>query len=331
MIDYGARKTDAEYFKLEKDLKKLYTDCAKDIHFSLNVFFAKYEKKDAEWQSKLAAAKGTDEEKKLQSDYQKWLKGQVFQGEQWKARKDSINNTLINANQAAVNMVNQRVPNILQINGNYAAYQIENNAGVNFGFNLYDSTTVSKIIKDDINILPFKKLDKGKEAAWNFQNIKRDIAKGIIQGEGINKIAKRLALDMPNRNMNMVRMHARTMYTSAQNQGRLARYEEAEEMGIKIKKQWMATLDDRTRHTHQELDGQTRELDEPFEVEGYEIRFPADPYADPSMVYNCRCTLNNVIEKYPPKYTSRTARDDDGHSKLISNMTYREWEKWKEG
>lgn len=327
MADYGARKTDAEYLKLEKDLKALYTDCAKDIQAKMNVFFAKFEKKNDDWQNKLIASKGTEDEAKVQADYQRWLKGQVFQGNQWKARKESINNTLVHTNEVAMNMVNQRVPNILQINGNYAAYQIENNAGVNFGFNLYDSATVKKLVKDDIDILPYKRVDKIKEKRWNFQLIKQQVTKGIIQGESINQIAERLALYMPNRNMSMVKTHARTMYTSAQNQGRIERYHEAEEMGIKIKKQWVATLDDRTRFTHQELDGQVQEIDDPFTVEGYEIMFPADPHVEPALSYNCRCTLNNVIEKYPPQYTSR--HDDSGH--LISNMTYRQWEKWKEG
>lgn len=326
MSDYGALQTDAEYLKLEKQLKSLYTDCAKDIQKKMNVFFAKFEKKDAAWHDQLKQAEGAEEYKALKQDYEKWLKGQVFQGNQWKARKESIANTLANYNQAAMNMVNQKVPNILQINGNYAAYQIENNAGVNFNFNLYDATTVKELVKNDIDVLPYKKLNKNTDIRWNFQNIKSELTKGIIQGEGIDKIAKRLAVEMPNRNMKMVKTHARTMYTSAQNQGRLIRYQEAEEMGIKIKKQWVATLDDRTRYTHQELDGQVRELDEPFEVEGYEIDFPADPHVEPALSYNCRCTLNNVIDKYPPQYTSR--HDDSG--KLIENMTYREWERWKE-
>lgn len=324
-MDYGALKTDAEYLKLEKDLKKIYTESAKDIQQKMNVFFAKYEKKNKEWLDKIQASKGTDEEKQVKNDYEKWLKGQVFQGQQWQARKESIANTLANTNEIAINMVNSRVPNVLQINGNYAAYQIENQAGVNFGFNLYDSTTVKELIKDDIDVLPYKKLNRTKDIQWNFKAIKSELTKGIIQGESIDKIAKRLAIEMPNRNMKMVRTHARTMYTSAQNQGRLVRYQEAEEMGIKIKKQWMATLDDRTRFTHQELDGQIRDLDEPFEVEGYEIMFPADPHVEPSLSYNCRCTLNNVIEKYPPQYTSR----HDNSGTLIENMSYRQWEKWK--
>lgn len=326
MTDYGALKTDAEYMQLEKDLKKLYTDCAKDIQRKMNVFFAKYSEEDARWQNRLKVHRGKEDYAQIEAEYQKWLKGQVFQGKQWQARKESIANTLYHTNEAAVNMMNSRVPNILQINGNYAAYQIENNAGVNFGFNLYDSATIKGLVHDNVDVLPYKKINKAKDVRWNYQNIKRELTKGIIEGEGIGGITKRLATVIPSNNMNFIRTQARTMYTSAQNQGRLMRYHEADEMGIKTKKQWVATLDDRTRYTHQELDGQIRDLDEPFEVEGYEIMYPADPHAEPVLVYNCRCTMNTYIEKYPPQYTSR----HDSSGALIENMTYSQWKKWKE-
>ena len=46
-----------------------------------------------------------------------------------------------------------------------------------------------------------------------------------------------------------------------------------------------------TREEHLELDGQEREIDEPFENSLGEIMYPGDPDADPANVYNCRCTL----------------------------------------
>lgn len=49
---------------------------------------------------------------------------------------------------------------------------------------------------------------------------------------------------------------ARTAVTGAQNAGRLDSYYAAEKMGIKCRKQWMATLDGRTRHSHAMLDGE---------------------------------------------------------------------------
>ena len=329
MDDLGVKYTDKEFIQLERRLKKLYSECEKDIQKQMDVFFAKFKKKNAAMLDEMKGLKG-DELRAAQDAYQKWLKGQVFIGKQWQDRKDSISNTLLHTNEAAINMVNQTVPNVFQMNANYAAYEMEMGKGVNFGFNLYDSTVVKEIIAKDKAILPYKHLNKKEDIRWNFQNIKNIVTKGIVKGESVDKIAKNLATEMPNRNMKMVRTHARTMLTSAQNQGRLVRFEDAQDMGIDVKKQWVATLDQRTRETHQELDGQIRDLDEPFEVEGMEIMVPADPHADPSLVYNCRCTMNSVIAKYPNKYTERIARDDEGHNYKISNMTYKEWVNWKE-
>ena len=43
---------------------------------------------------------------------------------------------------------------------------------------------------------------------------------------------------------------ARTATTAAQNAGRMDSYHAAKGMGIKLKKEWLATLDGRTRHAH---------------------------------------------------------------------------------
>ena len=321
MKDLGVKYTDAEIIALEKQLIALYSECSKEIQQELDTFMAKFEKKNKEFQRKLKTGEVSMEE------YQRWLKGQVFQGKQWQYKKESIANTLANVNQVAINMANEKVPNVFQLNGNYAAYQMEHTKGVDFGFNLYNSTTVKEIVAHDIDILPYKKLNKAKDIRWNFQNIKNIVAKGIIKGAPLGKIATELAKEMPNRNYSMVRTHARTMLTSAQNQGRLTRFEEAQDKGLKMKKQWFATLDEKTRYTHRELDGQLQDLDKPFKVEGYEIMMPADPHAHPSLVYNCRCTMNSFIEKYPPKYTTRR---DNQTKQLIDHMTYNEWVKWKE-
>ena len=263
-----------------------------------------------------------------QAEYQKWLKGQVFQGKQWQAKKASIANTLLHANEAAINIVNKALPDVFQVNGNYAAYQIEKGAGVEFGFNLYDSTAIKELITNDANLLPLKKVNEAQDLIWNYQNIRNEVAKGIIEGESIEKISKRLATVIPNRNKAMLRTHARTMVTSAQNKGRLTRFEEAENKGIEIEKEWFATLDGRTRETHRLLDRQRKPLNEPFEVEGMEIMYPCDPTAHPSLVYNCRCTMNSYIKNYPPKYTTRR---DNVSGDLISDMSYKEWLKYKEG
>lgn len=63
---------------------------------------------------------------------------------------------------------------------------------------------------------------------------------------------------------------------------------EAKKKGANIVKQWDATLDGKTRDTHRRLDGQIREVDEPFEIDGKTAMQPGD-FGLPEEDCNCRC------------------------------------------
>lgn len=62
----------------------------------------------------------------------------------------------------------------------------------------------------------------------------------------------------------------------------------AKAKGADVVKIWDCTLDGRTRPTHRRLDGQIREINEPFEMDGKEAMFPGD-FGDPAEDCNCRC------------------------------------------
>lgn len=317
--DLGARYTDAELNKLEKRIRKVYEEAGRDIDAKMADFAERHAKRDAKYRAQVAAGKMSQE------DYEAWLQGQVFQGKQWSAKRDQIANTLYHANDTAQKMINGQTTNVFAFNANYMSYRMEHDAGVDFGFEMYDSATVTRLIKDDPNILPFKKLNKEKDVQWNWKNLRGQLTQGIIQGESIDKITSRLAKEVPNRNWKQMRTHARTAFTSAQNAGRQESLRAARAKGINVRKQWMATLDERTRWMHQVLDGQVQELDSPFEVGQYSIMYPGDPHASPAMVYNCRCTLVQSIADYPEEYKRR----DNTNDEEISKMTYRDWEKYK--
>ncbi len=134
-------------------------------------------------------------------------------------------------------------------------------------------------------------------------------------------------------------MFARTAVTAAQNAGRMERLHEASDMGIKVKKKWLATLDNRTRDAHAELDGQEKEIDEPFEVmvDGklQKIDYPGDPNADPAMTYNCRCTLIYVYPQYKhlqknDERREQTTLEGEKSGKVIENQTYGVWQAVRE-
>ncbi len=130
-------------------------------------------------------------------------------------------------------------------------------------------------------------------------------------------------------------MFARTAVTGAQNAGRMERLHEAQDLGIKVKKKWLATLDSRTRDSHADLDGQEVDVDQKFKVvvDGHtmEIDYPGDPTAPPELVYNCRCTLTYVYPKYQGQGQRRAYNDPDSReSEVISSRTYREWKQQNE-
>lgn len=318
MADYAARETDKEIAKLERKIAKLYREAQKDIEAKIKDFWERHKVKNAKYQEQLKEGKITED------DYQSWLRGQVFQGKQWKAKREQIEQILTNTNKQAINIINGGRIDVFATNSNWQAYQIEHEIGLNFGFGIYDADAVTRLLRDNPNLLPPKKLSVSKDKKWNKGNINRQISQGIIQGESLDKIAKRLqTVTTMNRNQSLT--NARTMMTGAQNAGRQESMKRAQDMGIKVKKKWLATLDGHTRRSHRRLDGQTVDIDEPFKIDGYSIEYPGDSSARPEMVYNCRCTMTTEIEDFP----NEGERYDNIAGKPIKNMTYNEWVKSK--
>lgn len=116
---------------------------------------------------------------------------------------------------------------------------------------------------------------------------------------------------------------ARTAVTGAQNAGRQDSYLQAENMGIELEKEWVSTLDGRTRPEHADADGQVVEIDESFIVGGEKLEYPGDPNGSPWNIYQCRCTMIARVKNVPVALKRRAG------NKIIPNMTFREWERWK--
>lgn len=87
---------------------------------------------------------------------------------------------------------------------------------------------------------------------------------------------------------------ARTETTRAANQGAIVLYDK---WGI-LRKEWLATADDRTRDTHLDVNGQVVNIDTPFTLSnGIEIMQPGDSNAPLSETAACRCTVLPIIPK----------------------------------
>lgn len=73
-------------------------------------------------------------------------------------------------------------------------------------------------------------------------------------------------------------------------------------------------MDNRTRDWHAELDGQLKDIDEPFINSMGEIMYPGDLNADPANRYNCRCTLGSKILGFNGKLFEKDVDRSDGEN-----------------
>lgn len=309
--------TDNALEALERRVSSVYAQAGKDIEKKLSEYMAKFEKDDVAKKALVDSGKWT------QKKYEQWRTNELLLPEQWKRTRETLALDYLNADKIAYNLVNGELPNVYALNHNYTAYALENRTNMNLQFTLYDKSAVERLLKEDRNLLPLKEIKGGamtkKVVRWNEQKVQSAVMQGLLQGEPMDKIANRLQ-QVTETNANSAIRNARTAVTGAENAGRQDTYAEATAKGIKLKKEWMATLDGRTRHSHAMLDGKRVDEDKKF---SNGLEYPGDPSGDPAEVYNCRCTMIAIVDgvdeiaKSVGEYQPR--------------MTYSEWEKVKDG
>lgn len=319
--DPAHRLTDRELAELEKRIAAEYRRAARELSEKIDAYFARFAERDREQQKRL------EEDKLSRQEYVQWRLAQIGRGRRFEALRDRIARRMTQANEVAAAYINDETPSIYTLNRNYAAYTIERQVGADVGFDLWDERTVRRLIVEQPDLMPYyppkRAVKRGIDLQWGKSQITKQVTSGILQGESIKQLADRLQKNIPNMNRQSAVRAARTAVTGAQNAGRMESFFAAEEMGIELQKQWMATLDGRTRHDHADADGQTVDNDKPFHVGGYELMYPGDPSGPGHEIYNCRCTMIAKVKDVPPPLQRRAGHD------VIANMTYREWERWK--
>lgn len=313
--DPAHKETDKLLAEMEKKLHEVYKQAYKEARQTADDFIKQFREAD---KKKREQVKNGELDK---DEYARWRRTQVFQGNRYHQMADTLAADMTNSNKIAASVINGYLPEVYAVNYNYGTYEIEKGSKINTSFTLYDRQTVERLLRDEPDLLPRKaKVNVPKDKEWNKKHINSAITQGILQGESIDKISQRLAATVTDMSQTSAIRNARTMTTSAQNGGRIDSYKRAESMGIKLKQQWLSTLDNRTRHEHVKLDGQIQPVGKPFVVDGYKIYYPGDPSAEPFLVYNCRCTLIGVVTGIDYKLSDTSQRDNK-----LGDMTYDEW------
>lgn len=298
--DFMSREMDERLSEMEASISNVYQQAVEETTARLNLYMQAYEEENRVMRARLIEGEITEKE------YEEWARRNLLRTQQYSTTIDSLTEMLVNADTAAIALVNGELPYVIAESYNYTQFVghiiADHDDIPNVSFEIYNAQSVQAIIRDNPQILPV--VDPELDTEWNRTRLNREITQGIIQGSTIPDMATRLQR-VTQMDRNSAIRAARTAMTGAENMGRNESHRRITSQGINMVKRWSSTYDARTRDTHRLLDNTTAnekglfgegildKLDEPL------MEFPGDPKGAAAEIYNCRCRLNVV----PPNYS----------------------------
>lgn len=200
------------------------------------------------------------------------------------------------------------------------AYELETELQLGLAYTEVDPKIIGKVVNSDITGLRWIER-MGKNRSDTMYQIKQELAQGLIRGESYPEMARRLQkrFDI---DFNKAVTIARTEAGRARSEGTYDSMKHAEDMGIEITQRWVSVFDDRTRTSHQYLDGEEIGLDDTF---SNGLSYPREAGGLPEEVINCRCQVRTIFAGM--EETDRLARNEDGDNVYVPHMKYTEWRK----
>ena len=242
--------------KVLSDLARMYRKALMDIEAKIRML-----QSDELTQSRI-----------YQAEYQKALKGQIegilakLQGDEYSTIQKYLSDTYTDAYVGTMyQMHGQGVPVIIPMDRKAAVKAVVTDSKLSVP--LYAS------LGHD--------MDKLKKA------VREEITRGLASSLPYDQIARTLAYKADiaiNRAKTIVRTEGHRIQQESADDARKG----AKAKGADVVKQWDASLDGATRDTHRRLDGQIREIDEPFEANGKKAMYPGK-FGRPEEDCNCRC------------------------------------------
>lgn len=310
MSDQAHEYADRKIAEFQAEVWEAYQQAQADAQEALSKFLKRFEKEDEKRRRLVEKGEMT------KAEYRSWRQGQILRSKQLSSTLDQVSQAMVNANQVAMAALAGKLPEVYAENANYSAFWVCKETGLAVGFDLVDADTVQHMLTAGEAVLMLPSVNVAKDMAWNRKLVASQLTQGVLLGESIPKMARRVQRVTGSNYATAVRA-ARTTVTGAENAGRVHSYQRAKDMGIKLQKEWLATLDVRTRHSHRQLDGQ-RVPNEPGAKFDNGCRYPGDPQGRYEEICNCRCTLVSAIEGVDTS-------DAERWSRLPEGMTYEQW------
>ena len=238
---------------------------------------------------------------------------------------------LYQLNKKAKNEINNAVPQAFADTMNQESFEIEQDMGEDIGLFPVSPDDIEEWIDENPEVYEEGTVNERKDIKWNTQIIRNAIIAGVLIGS--NKLPQYVTGNVMKRNRDSMLSNAWNTISGAGEAGRQNAMLVTKSKGVEIEKEWIATLDFKTRDAHRQLDGQRVPVDRPFEVDGEEIGFPRDPSAPAYLRCNCRCAMRRVrkgwVNDGERRENIRHATGDGWIKPLVPNMTYSEWYEMK--
>lgn len=257
--------------KREKEILQLRLEAEEDIIAELEKQY-RVALNDIDRKIRLLMSDELTQSKIYQIEYQKALRGQIegilekLHGDEFSTIQKYLHDCYQDAFIGTVyDMAGQGIPLIMPIDQAAAVKAIMTDSKVSNG--LYNALGVD-----------VKKLKTA---------IRQEITRGISTGMLYGDIARNIS-EVSKAPLARAKTIARTEGHRIQQSSTYDAQQAAKNKGADVLKQWDSTMDGATRPVHRELDGQIREVDEPFEAHGKKAMYPGD-FGDPAEDCNCRC------------------------------------------
>ncbi len=294
---------------LMQQLAAIYAASAEEMAVKAEAYFARFEKNDAKYVQQVADGIITSDQ------LAEWRRRRIAEGEKYTAFVEELAALGTAADQSASTAINNAMVRYAVSGANAVNKSLATQTGLSF--TAFNQSAIQELVASADLALPKRITPIEKATAWNTKLIKREITKGITQGESLAKITARIESVSSATHTQAVRA-AHTAITGANAAGGQASMIKAQEdYGITLKKKWIATLDGHTLDSHSALDGQEVDTEDSFSSPLGAIRYPGDPLAKPANVWNCRCTMATVVQSIP--YTTR--RENTGDKNVINYTT----------
>lgn len=261
--DDGRLQVNKKLDRLKKDIKKLYEPVIEDETNDFLHYMSEFDKK---------MQKMTDDVRKghiTQSEYDLQRAKLILSGDGTLKMRDKIAKAYQAADTKARNIIYDEAPEIYADGHNYGTYNFEKKTRTDTKYKLFTKKYVEDLLKSDPDLFyvpseDARKQSESKDWTWNIDKLHSAIIGSLFAEYETWKMAERIR-QVGASDLSAAIKSAVTKTTEAENKGRLDAYKRGEEeTSYSVEKIWIATMDERTRASHEAVNGEVMPLDEEF-------------------------------------------------------------------